>query len=75
MADKYEVLAERGSLELRHYEGDDMEPETFLVVLRENPRICGSLQAAADWFELSCGDYKLNGSQAQTVDKWLREYL
>jgi hypothetical protein len=71
-------IAQRGSLTLTHFEGDDREPETFMVHLTEKPSVCASLQAAADWNELS--DMRgqtvmLNGSQKQTVMAWLDEYL
>jgi len=75
MCDEWKIIDERGSLTLRHHKGSDDEPETWLVELTENPTISGSLQAAGDWFELSCGDYKLNGSQVQTINHWIEEYL
>lgn len=68
-------IAEKGSLQLHHFEGDDREPETFTVSLVERPRIAASLQVAADWNELDGGSVMLNGSQKQTVMAWLNEYL
>lgn len=70
-------IAERGSLQLHHFEGDDREPETFTVSLIERPEVSASLEVARDWFELSsrAGTVRLNGSQAQTVKAWNDEYL
>ena len=71
-------IAERGSLTLHHFTGDDRNPETFTVALRDDPRFSASLEVARDWFELSGqrGEtIRLNGSQALTVRTWQEEYL
>ena len=75
MTINYETIAERGSLVLTHDAGSETEPEQYWVSLIERPNVSGSLQVAADWRELNCGDYRLNGSQCQTVDAWVQEYL
>ena len=67
------VIAERGSLILRHEEGDDREPEQYWVQFRDQPSVVGSLAVARDWFEV--GGVRLNGSQAQTIVLWAGEYL
>jgi len=70
-------IAERGSLQLHHFEGNDREPETFTVSLIERPEFSASLEVARDWFELNGrrDTIKLNGSQAQTVKAWSDEYI
>lgn len=77
-ATEFEQIAERGSLTLHHCEGDEKNPETYLVKHRDNPDLTASLEVARDFFELSdrYGTLvRLNGSQAVTVKTWSDEYL
>jgi hypothetical protein len=77
MSDGYKEIDERGSLMLCHLEGNEREPETYLVALSDNASMTASLQVAAEWFELSGSGrtMRLNGSQVQTVRAWGDEYL
>ena len=68
-----QLLEQVGSLNLIHSPGDDKNPETFTVQLRDTPHICGSLEVARDWFEVD--GIRLNGSQAVTVTTWHEKYL
>jgi len=67
------IVSQKGSLTLEFLEGDDQNPDTYSIYLTENDRVSGSLQVAAEWYEL--GGTKLNGSQVQTVRAWAAEYL